>query len=102
MLCRFIVTPNVPEDVLPTVQFAADYGLKVQALGTGHQLSGVALAECGVTINMKNLEKIEYDPKTFLVTVQASAFSCHKHRGYLMQLGYGRVFREARSSERSP
>ena len=72
MLCRFIVTANVPEDVVAAVQFSADYGLKVSALGTGHQISGVALPECGVTIIMEKLKSIYFDAATNLATVQAT------------------------------
>ena len=72
LLHRFIVTPNVVEDVVAAVQFAADYGLKVQARGTGHQLAGLALAACGVTIDMKNFMESSLDEATGLATVQAS------------------------------
>ncbi len=71
MLHRFIVTANVPEDVVEAVQFAADYGLKVSALGGGHQLAGMALPECGVTILMYKLQYLALDPATNLTTVQA-------------------------------
>ncbi|BDA51596.1 probable xylooligosaccharide oxidase at N-terminal half [Coccomyxa sp. Obi] len=67
---RFIVTPNVVEDVVAAVQFAADHGLKVQARGTGHQLAGIALPECGVTIDMRNFQDSSLDETTGLVTVQ--------------------------------
>ena len=69
---RFIVTANVPEDVVAAVQFAADYSLKVSALGGGHQLAGLALPECGVTIEMYKLQYLDFDPVTNLATVQAS------------------------------
>ena len=72
MLRRFIVTANVPEDVVAGVQFAADYNLKVSALGGGHQLAGIALPECGVTIEMYKLQYLDLDPVTNLATVQAS------------------------------
>jgi FAD/FMN-containing dehydrogenase len=68
----FIVTANVPEDVLAAVQFAADYGLKVSALGGGHQLAGLALPLCGVTIEMYKLQYLDFDNATNLATVQAS------------------------------
>ncbi len=66
------MTPLVVEDVVAAVQFAADYGLKVQARGTGHQLSGVALPECGVTIDMRNFADSSLDETTGFATVQAS------------------------------
>ena len=65
------MTANVPEDVVEAVQFAADYGLKVSALGGGHQLAGMALPECGVTILMYKLQYLALDPATNLTTVQA-------------------------------
>ena len=72
MLHRFIVTANVPDDVVAAVQFAADHSLKVSALGGGHQLAGIALPECGVVILMYKLQYLALDPVTNLTTVQAS------------------------------
>ena len=72
VLCRFLVTANLPEDVVAAVQFAADYNLKVSALGGGHQLAGVALPNCGVTILMYKLQNLALDPVTNMTTVQAS------------------------------
>ena len=72
MLCRFIITANVPEDVVAAVQFAADHTLKISALGGGHQLAGIALPECGVTILMYKLQYLNMDTLTNLTTVQAS------------------------------
>ena len=71
MQCRFIVTAIIPEDVVAAVQFAADYSLKVSALGGGHQLAGLALPKCGVTIEMYKLQNVDFDPATNLATVQA-------------------------------
>ena len=64
------MTANVPEDVVAAVQFAADYNLKVSALGGGHQLAGLALPECGVTIEMYKLQSLSFDPASNLATVQ--------------------------------
>ena len=64
------MTPNVPEDVVAAVQFAADYHLKVSALGSGHQLAGIALPDCGITIQMYKLQGLKLDPVTNLTTVQ--------------------------------
>ena len=69
---RFIVTANVPEDVVAAVQFAADYSLNVSAMGGGHQYAGLALPECGVTIMMYKLQYLDFNPATNLATVQAS------------------------------
>ena len=78
---RFIVTANVPEDVVAAVQFAADFGLKVSALGGGHQLAGLALPECGVTIEMYKLQYLDFNAATNLATVQANSLvmpvPCH-------------------------
>ena len=57
---------------MAAVQFAADYNLKVSALGGGHQLAGIALPDCGVTILMYKLQYLDMDPLTNLTTVQAS------------------------------
>ena len=57
---------------MAAVQFAADYNLKVSALGSGHQLAGIALLECGVTIEMYKFQKLNFDPATNLATVGAS------------------------------
>ena len=56
---------------MAAVQFAADYNLKVSALGGGHQLAGLALPGCGVTIEMYKLQYLNFDPATNLATVQA-------------------------------
>lgn len=78
---RFIVTPKVVEDIVAAVQFAADHGLKVQARGTGHQLAGIALPECGVTIDMRNFMESSLDETTGLATVQASPSGHNKITG---------------------
>ncbi len=70
------MTANVPEDVVEAVQFAADYSLKVSALGGGHQLAALALPECGVTIEMYKLQYLDFDNATNLATVQARP-PCH-------------------------
>ena len=57
---------------MAAVQFAADFNLKVSALGSGHQLAGIALLECGVTIEMYKFQKLNFDPATNLATVGAS------------------------------
>ncbi len=57
---------------MAAVQFAADYNLQVAALGSGHQLAGIALPECGVTIEMYKFQKLNFDPATNLATVGAS------------------------------
>ncbi len=64
------MTANSPEDVVAAVQFAADYRLKVSALGGGHQLAGLALPECGVTIEMYKLQDLSFDPASNQTTVQ--------------------------------
>ena len=73
--CRFVVTPLTAEDVVAAVQFAADFCLKVAALGTGHQIAGLALAEAGVTIQMRNLNATSFDNTTFVATAQVQACS---------------------------
>lgn len=84
MLHRFVVTANVPEDVVAAVQFAADYNLKVSALGSGHQLAGLALPECGVTIEMYKLQYNDFDPATNLATVQANPPQIPHMQSWLM------------------
>ena len=65
-----VITPGVAEDVLTAVQFAADNCLKIAALGTGHQIAGLALPQAGLTINMKNLNAATIDPSSRLSVVQ--------------------------------
>ena len=60
---------------MAAVQFAADYSLKVSALGGGHQLAGLALPECGVTIEMYKLQYLDFDPATNLATAQAKSLT---------------------------
>ncbi|CAL5219872.1 g1792 [Coccomyxa viridis] len=111
---RFIVTANSPEDVVAAVQFAADYRLKVSALGGGHQLAGLALPECGVTIEMYKLQDLSFDPASNQTTVQmgvksgaiANALTNKYHRlpsigtcfdvcvaGFALQGGLGLIYR---------
>lgn len=68
-VCSFVVIPNTAEDVVTAVQFAADFCLKVAALGTGHQLAGLALPAAGMTIKMQNFRNISFDPTTNIATV---------------------------------
>ena len=70
LLGRFIVTPNVPEDVVKAVQFGATHGLKVAARGTGHQLAGLILPEGGITVDMRNMVGVSFDNATKLATLQ--------------------------------
>ena len=72
VLRRFLVTANLPEDVVAAVQLAADHDLKVSALGGGHQLAGIALPDCGITILMYKLQYLAMDSVTNLTTVQVS------------------------------
>ena len=84
LLGRFIVTPNVPEDVVKAVQFGATHRLKVAARGTGHQLAGLILPEGGITIDMRNMVHASFDSATNISTLQVRRSSgactrCWKH-----------------------
>ena len=67
---RFIVNAATVNDVVVAVQFAANHGLKVSARGTGHQLSGIAIPENGVLVNMAGLNAISADVAARSATVQ--------------------------------
>ena len=57
-------------DVVDAVGFARELGLALSVKGGGHNISGTALAEGGVAIDMSRLDRVAVDPEARTAVVQ--------------------------------
>nr|BFF24126.1 hypothetical protein GCM10025732_20910 [Glycomyces mayteni] len=65
------VRPATSEELAAAVAAAAEDGLRVKAVGSGHSFSAIAVPE-GVRVDMGGLDQVvAVDPKSGLVTVEA-------------------------------
>ncbi len=65
--------PETNEDVSELVRFAVRQGLPLSIRGGGHNVAGTALAEDGLTIDMRRMKRIDYDPTRNRARVEAGA-----------------------------
>jgi FAD/FMN-containing dehydrogenase len=67
---RAIVRPAGTADVQAAVEFAAANGLPLSVRGGGHAVSGAAIADGGLTIDMRPLKRIRIDPERRLARAE--------------------------------
>ena len=59
------------DDVVAAINLARLSGVEVSVRGGGHGVTGVALAEGGLTIDLSAMKKIEVDPRTRVARAEA-------------------------------
>jgi FAD/FMN-containing dehydrogenase len=64
-----ILRPANVDDVVLAVTVCRENGLVPAVRGGGHSVSGRAMSDGGVTIDLRNLRQVEVDPETKLVQV---------------------------------
>ncbi|HYA53632.1 MAG TPA: FAD-dependent oxidoreductase [Streptosporangiaceae bacterium] len=52
-----------PSDVAAAVTFAAGHGLEITVRGGAHSMSGAAVADCGLMIDLSQLSQVSVDPR---------------------------------------
>ena len=56
-----VIQPDNTADVVSTVDLARDHGLLLSIKGGGHNISGLALADRGVTLDMSRMNEVRVD-----------------------------------------
>jgi FAD/FMN-containing dehydrogenase len=72
---RAVAFAEGPEDVARVVRFAAERGLEVTGLGTGHGAKALAPLEDAIVIRTERMRGIEVDPGTRTARVEAGALA---------------------------
>ena len=68
-----IVQARGVADVITAVKFARTYGLLVSVRGGGHNVSGSAVCDGGIVIDLREMHAVRVDRKTMTVHVQGGA-----------------------------
>lgn len=67
---RLIVQVATEQDVIESVRFAGEHGMKVSVRGGGHSWVGFSLRDDSVLIDLGQLQRCSIDPETRRATVQ--------------------------------
>jgi FAD/FMN-containing dehydrogenase len=59
------------DDVVAAVTFARDQGLPISVYGGGHGVTGAAVVDDGLVVDMRGMKAIEVDPETHTVRAEA-------------------------------
>jgi len=68
-----IVRPTGTADVLIAVNVAADYNLGISAKGGGHHVSGTAVPDEDLLLDLEEMNAVDVDPAAQIARVQAGA-----------------------------
>src|SRR5262245_18379766 len=68
-----IVRPSDTADVIAAVNFARTSGLEISIKGGGHGVSGTAICDGGLTIDMSAMNRVTVDPAARVVRAEAGA-----------------------------
>jgi FAD/FMN-containing dehydrogenase len=68
-----IVRPTGTADVLVAVNVAADYDLGISAKGGGHHVSGTAVPDEDLLLDLEEMNAVDVDPAAQIARVQAGA-----------------------------
>ncbi|MER6038796.1 FAD-binding oxidoreductase [Streptomyces sp. NPDC001835] len=69
-----------PADVVRTVRFARDLDLPVAVRGGGHSVSGTALGDGAVVVDLRRMHQVTVDPAAQAVRVEGGATMSHLDR----------------------
>src|SRR5688572_8600826 len=69
----FIARCASTEDVVAAVRYARSRGLVISVYGGGHSVTGSAVCDDGVCIDLRPMNAIEVDPETRIVRTEAGA-----------------------------
>ncbi|MFF3635556.1 FAD-binding oxidoreductase [Streptomyces sp. NPDC002250] len=69
-----------PADVVRTVRFARDLDLPVAVRGGGHSVSGTALGDGAVVVDLRRMHRVTVDPAAQAVRVEGGATMSHLDR----------------------
>jgi FAD/FMN-containing dehydrogenase len=78
---RVIAQCVTPEDVARAISYAREQGLEVAVRGGGHGVTGVALAEDGMVIDLRRMNTVTVDPKARTAVVGGGATISNLDRG---------------------
>lgn len=68
-----ILQPSGTADVLASVNIAAEYDLTLSVKGGGHHVSGTAVPDQGLLLDLGNMNTVDVDPERQIARVQAGA-----------------------------
>jgi FAD/FMN-containing dehydrogenase len=55
---KVVVLPKSIKDIVQTIKYASQKGIRISPRGAGHSLSGQSLNQNGIILNLKNLDRI--------------------------------------------
>jgi FAD/FMN-containing dehydrogenase len=87
---RFIVQANSTEDVVLTLKYAQDHGLRLTTKGGGHSAAGYSLNSGGIVLDLSLMTRIQLDVESRTVKVQMGA-RWHDVYVYLINSGTGLI-----------
>jgi FAD binding domain/Berberine and berberine like len=87
---RFIVQANSTQDVVLTLQYAEQHGLRLTTKGGGHSAAGYSLNSGGVVLDLSLMTRIDLDADADVVKVQMGA-RWHDVYVYLINSGTGLI-----------
>lgn len=64
---------NSADDVVAAIRFARSSGMTVSVFGGGHAVTGTAVCDDGVCIDLRGMKRIDIDPVTRTARVEAGA-----------------------------
>jgi FAD/FMN-containing dehydrogenase len=87
---RFIVQANSTQDVVLTLRYAQQHGLRLTTKGGGHSAAGYSLNSGGVVLDLSLMTRIDLDADAHIVKVQMGA-RWHDVYVYLINSGTGLI-----------
>ncbi|WP_019815149.1 FAD-binding oxidoreductase [Saccharomonospora saliphila] len=70
---RVIARCTTPTDIATAVEFARDHGLEVAVRAGGHSVAGASLADGGLVVDLRPMNRVTVDPRRRTATAQGGA-----------------------------
>ncbi len=78
---RIIAQCLTAEDAASAISYARDHGLAISVRGGGHGVTGAALAQDGLVIDLRRMNSVTVDPQARAAVVGGGATISHLDRG---------------------